>query len=69
MEIVTDVLDINVEGLVPNGGLASAILDIGLELLLARRDLDVGVHLADEIRVAGELSLNKSDSELSKGHV
>jgi len=58
VEIVTDVLDINVEGLVPNGGLASAILDVGLELLLARRDLDVGVHLAEGLRITRQSRLD-----------
>ena len=35
-QIVSDVLHINVEGLVPNGRLTSSILDSSLEVLLAR---------------------------------
>ena len=51
-QIITDVLDINVEGLVPDGGLASSVLDVSLEVLLARNDLYVGVHLSEGLHVA-----------------
>jgi len=50
--IVTDVLDIDIESLIPDWRLASALLGLRPELLLARSDLDVRVHLAEGLRIA-----------------
>ena len=53
VNIVTDVLDINVEGLVPDGGLTCTILHERLEVLLTGRDLTVRVHLTECLGVTG----------------
>ena len=44
--VVTDVLDVNVEHLVPLRGLASTLHSLGLELLHASLNRDVWVHFA-----------------------
>ena len=59
-EVVANVLHLDVEGLVPDGRLARAILDLGLELLLARRKLDVRVHLTERLSVSCQPRLNHS---------
>jgi len=50
--VVANILDIYVESLVPDGGLSCTLLCFGLELLLACRNLDVRVHLAEGLRIA-----------------
>ena len=59
-EVVANVLHLEVEGLVPDGRLARAILDLGLELLLARRKLDVRVHFTERLCVSCQPRLNHS---------
>ena len=59
-QIVSNGLDIDLEGLVPNWGLASAVLGVGLELLLTSRELAVRVQLTECLRVACQSSLNDS---------
>jgi len=50
-DVVTHVLHIDVEGLVPDGSLTSAVLDSSLELLLACCDLDIWVHLTESLGI------------------
>ena len=59
-QIVTNVLDIDLEGLIPNWGLASAVLGVGLELLLTSRDFAVWVHLTECLCVTCQFGLNHS---------
>lgn len=73
VEVVTDILDHDVESLVPLGHLACVLHHFGLELLVARLQLAEGVHLAEEVGVAGELGLDhgeaKSASRCSGRHL
>jgi len=62
-QVITDILHIDVECLVPHRRLACAILDRGLEILLTRRDLHVGVHLAEGLRVTSEPRFDHCQSE------
>ena len=46
-QIIADVLNVDVEALIPLGFFAGFFLDSGLELLLSDLDDAVGVHLVD----------------------
>jgi len=61
--VVTDVLDVNVEHLVPFRGLASTLHSLGLELLHACLNRDVWVHFGEEFGVSSESGLDDRDSE------
>ena len=52
LHIVADILDIDLECLIPHGSLACAILRSGFEVLLASLYFDIGVHLAEGLRIA-----------------
>lgn len=52
--VVANVLDVDIEGLIPNWRLACAVLHRGLECLLTRADLHVRVHLSKCLRVASQ---------------
>ena len=64
--VVANILDINVESLVPDGGLSGTVLCLGLELLLASRNLDVRIHLAEGLRIARQSSLDHGQGERSR---
>ena len=69
-DVVADVFDLEVEGLVPLRGLAGALEGSGAELLHARLEDAVGVHLAEELRVAGESRLDHLNAQASLlGHI
>ena len=57
-QIITNILDVEIEGLVPDGLLACSVLDVGLELLLAGADLNIGVHLTESLRVTRQACLD-----------
>ena len=59
--VVVAVLEVQL--LVPAGVGAGVLLDGGLLLGVAQLQLDVGVHLADEIPVAGDAGGNDVDCE------
>jgi hypothetical protein len=58
VQVVADVLDGDLDGLVPLGRLARVLHDFGLEGLVAASDLAKGVHFAEEVRVALEFGLD-----------
>ena len=64
--VVANILNINVESLVPDGGLSCTVLCLGFELLLACRNLDVRVHLAEGFRIACQSSLDHGQGESSR---
>ena len=65
-EVVTDVLDVDIEGLVPDWRLASSVLDSRLEILLASRNFTIGVHLAEGLRVTSQSRLDHCQGERSR---
>jgi len=65
VHVIANVFHIDLEGLIPNGGLASTVLGCGLVLLLARGYLHVGIHLAEGFRITGEPSLDDSQGQRS----
>ena len=66
-QVVANVLHINVEGLVPDGGLASTVLHCCLEHLLTSRDLHVRVHFTEGLGVACETGLDDGEGQSSCG--
>ena len=64
--LISDVFYVNSEGFVPLGSLASFIYVLGAELLLAGFNLTPGVHLAEPLGVAGELSFDHCKLELAR---
>ena len=63
--IVADILHIDVECFVPDGSLAGTLLCLRFKVLLARSNLDVGVHLAEGLRVTCQPRLNHGQGETS----
>ena len=55
LDLVADRLERDLEGLVPDGGLASITADLGPLLDAVIVDEEVGVHLAKEVHVVGQL--------------
>ena len=64
-EVVANVLDVDVEDLVPLGGLAAALDRPRLELLLASFQNHERVHLRKEFRVARQTSFDNFDAQAS----
>jgi hypothetical protein len=56
--IVSDVLDVEFKGLVPDGDLTSVLLDNSLESFVSVVDDREGVHLAEELSVSSQLSFH-----------
>jgi hypothetical protein len=56
--VVANVLNVDLESLVEDGGLASAVLSSSSKLLLASCDFAVGVHLSEGLRVTCETSFD-----------
>ena len=63
--IVTDVLDVNIEDLVPSGLLTTALNRARPELLLSSLDRHVWVHLAEELSVSRQASLDDLESQIA----
>lgn len=53
--VVSNVLDVNVEGLVPLWRFTRTLEHVGLILLLASRDDAVGIHFTEELSITSEL--------------
>ena len=64
-KIITDVLDIKVERLVPPRGFAGALQGAGAELLLASLQSAVRVHLTEDLSVARKTCLDNLNLEAS----
>jgi len=64
-QVVSNILDIDVERLVPLGGLASTLMRLGASLEIATMDLHPGVHLGPEVGVAGQLCLLDGERKFS----
>ena len=52
--VVSSILHIDFKSLVPDGGQATTLFHSCLEILLASRDFNVRIHLANYIRVASQ---------------
>lgn len=63
--VISNVLNIDVVGLIPDGGLSSVLLGHGLEFLLTVLNKAEGVHLSEEFGITGKLGFDDSESELS----
>ena len=63
--IVTNVLDVNIEDLVPCGLLTTALNRARPELLLSSLDRHVWVHLAEELSVSRQASLDDLESQIA----
>ena len=61
--IVANVLHVDVEDLVPLGGLASTLQCSGLQFLVPRLNLAPGVHLAEPFGVSGKFGLNDAQTK------
>ena len=51
-QIITDILDVNLESFVPGGSLTCTILDSSLEVLLTSGNFAVWVHLTESLGIA-----------------
>ena len=58
LHIIANVLDVDVEDLLPLGSLAGTLESASAQFLLASLDLDPGVHFAKPLCVAGQCGLN-----------
>jgi len=67
VEVISDILDIDGELLVPHRGLSSVLLDLGLEFLLSVLDTRKRVHLSKELGVSGKTCLNNGKLESAVG--
>jgi len=63
--IVSDVLDVYLVSLVPDGGLSSVVLDSRLITLLSVLDDAEGIHFTKPLSIASELSLHNSEAQFT----
>jgi hypothetical protein len=65
VKVISDVLDVECEHFIPNGGLSGVLLDLGLEFLLSVLDNAERIHLSEEFSVSCKTSLNAGELESS----
>ena len=68
IQVITDILDIDIDGLIPLGLLALIVGSFGANSLIACVDDDVGVHLAERFGIALQRRFNDVNAEFAGSH-
>ena len=64
-KIIADILDVEVESLLPSWGLSSALESSSTELLHARLHHTVRIHLTEELSVSSQTSLDNLETKVT----